>query len=42
MAKRLVQLKILSITSCSMVKEIVGDDDASEEEATDDILFHSK
>ena len=27
MAKRLVQLKKLSITACSMVKEIVGDDD---------------
>ena len=39
MAKILVQLKILSITSCSMVKEIGGDDDASEEEATDDICF---
>ncbi|XP_034707556.1 disease resistance protein At4g27190-like isoform X2 [Vitis riparia] len=36
MAKRLVQLKELSITSCSMVKEIVG---ADVSEATDDISF---
>ncbi|XP_034707564.1 uncharacterized protein LOC117930893 isoform X2 [Vitis riparia] len=36
MAKRLVQLKELSITYCSMVKEIVG---ADVSEATDDISF---
>ncbi|XP_034707550.1 probable disease resistance protein At4g27220 isoform X2 [Vitis riparia] len=36
MAKRLVQLKELSITDCSMVKEIVG---ADVTEATDDISF---
>ena len=41
LAERLVQLKKLSVTNCSMVKEIVGDDNASTEEEDDKICSNT-